>query len=95
MHSGRGKPVPGTPRAQAAGGLRRAPGFLLAISKQDLLIAFDSPCGQGLFFFFWWWGGCCSLLTDAKEQQCAANGTATGRKVTCRVCQVSSQKESI
>ena len=52
MHSGRGKPVPGTPRAQAAGGLRRAPGFLLAISKQDLLIAFDSPCGQGLFFFF-------------------------------------------
>ena len=49
MHSGRGKPVPGTPSAQAGGGLRRAPGFLLAISTLDLLIAFDSPCGQGFF----------------------------------------------
>ena len=60
MHSGRGKPVPGTPSAQAGGGLRSAPEFLLAISRQDLLTAFDSSCGQVWFFF--WWGASAALF---------------------------------
>lgn len=36
-----------------------------------------------------------SILPDAKEQHCVANDTATGRKVTCRICQISNQEELI
>lgn len=86
--------MPGTPGAQAARGLRRAPGFLLAISRQDLLIAFDSPCGQGLFFFLV--VGWVLLSFDrCKRTAVCSQWHCHGKKVTCGVCQVSSQKESI